>query len=377
MEIKNWSDLNLKDNLLRGIYSYGFENPSEIQKKAIKPVVDGNDVIAQAQSGSGKTGTFSISSLQIVDSNINDLQVLILAPTHELVLQICKVIKDLSEFMENIKVKSLIGGTSVQEDMKDIKKKMPQIIVGTVGRTIDMIKRKIIFIDKLELLVLDEADEMLSGSFKENIQFLCKEMTDKTKISIFSATLPRSILELTDKFMKDPIKLTVKKEELTLECIEQYFIALENDNDKYVTIKNLFEFLTMTQCIVFVNGVQRVNELYEAMKEEGFTVCCMHSNMSKNDRKHTLNEFRNGKFRLLLSSDLTARGIDIQQVGTVINFDVPTNVHTYLHRIGRGGRWGRKGLAINLITKRDIQTMKNIEYHYKISIKEFDGRIQT
>ena len=176
---------------------------------------------------------------------------------------------------------------------------------------------------------------------------------------------------------KRQIKLTVKKEELTLECIEQYFIALENDNDKYVTIKNLFEFLTMTQCIVFVNGVQRVNELYEAMKEEGFTVCCMHSNMSKNDRKHTLNEFRNGKFRLLLSSDLTARGIDIQQVGTVINFDVPTNVHTYLHRIGRGGRWGRKGLAINLITKRDIQTMKNIEYHYKISIKEFDGRIQT
>ena len=376
MEVRNWSDLNLNENLLRGIYSYGFEEPSEIQKKAIQPVIDGNDVIAQAQSGSGKTGTFSISSLQLVDTSVQELQIIILAPTHELVIQINKVIIALASFMSNLTTKTLIGGTSVQEDIKELKRKVPHIIVGTMGRTLDMIKRRHVHLDHLKLVVLDEADEMLSGSFKDNIQILCREMTDRTKIAIFSATLPRSILELTDKFMKDPIKLTIKKEDLTLECIEQFFIALDNDNHKYETIKNLFEFLTMTQCIVFVNGVQRVHDLYEAMKQEGFTVCCMHSNMSKQERKETLNDFRNGKYRLLLSSDLTARGIDIQQVGTVINFDVPTNVHTYLHRIGRGGRWGRKGLAINLITQRDIQTMRTIENHYKISIKEFNGKFE-
>lgn len=373
--IKHWSDLNLKDNLLRGIYSMGFENPSEIQKKAIFPVINNNDVIAQAQSGSGKTGTFSISSLQLVDDSINQTQVLILAPTHELVLQITSVIKTLSEFLDNIKVKTLIGGTSVQNDIQDIKNNTPHIIVGTTGRTMDLVKRRVVNLEHLKLFVLDEADEMLSNTFRENIQFLFQRVSDKTKIAIFSATLPTSIMQLTEKFMNDPIKITVKKEELSLECIQQSFIALEDDNHKYATIKKLFEILVVSQCIVFVNGVSRVNELYEAMIKEGFTVCSMHSSMTKDERRKTLSEFRLGKFRLMLSSDLTARGIDIQQVETVINFDIPTSVHTYLHRIGRGGRYGRKGIAINLITRKDIDTMKYIENHYNITIDEFDGKL--
>lgn len=374
-EIKNWSDLNLKDELLRGIYAYGFETPSEIQKKAIFPIIQKQDVIAQAQSGSGKTGTFSISTLQLIDTSQDYTQAIILAPTHELAYQIHRVITQIGSFIDNLQVKTLIGGTSVQEDIKQIEKNTPHIIVGTIGRTLDMIKKRIIFLDKLSLFVLDEADELLSGTFKENIQTIVQEISDKSKIAIFSATLPHTVLSLTDKFMNDPYKIIVKKEELSLECISQYYIALENDNHKYTTLKELFEVLTVTQSIVFVNGVSRVGELYDALVKEGFTVCCMHSNMSKDDRKKNLHDFRNGVYRLLLSSDITARGIDVQQVEMVINFDIPNNVHTYLHRIGRGGRWGRKGAAINLVTRKDINQMKYIENHYKINIKEFQGKL--
>lgn len=374
-QIKNWSDLNLKDELLRGIYAYGFETPSEIQKKAIYPVIQKKDVVAQAQSGSGKTGTFSISTLQLVDTSLDHTQAIILAPTHELAYQIYKVITQIGSFINNLQIKTLIGGTSVQEDIKQIEKSTPHIIVGTIGRTLDMIKKRIISLDKLSILVLDEADELLSGTFKDNIQTIVQQISEASTIAIFSATLPHSVLNLTDKFMNDPYKIIVKKEELSLECISQYYIAVENDNHKYSTLKYLFEFLTITQCIIFVNGVNRVGELYDALLKEGFTVCCMHSSMTKDDRKKNLQQFRNGVYRIMLSSDITARGIDVQQVEIVINFDVPNNVHTYLHRIGRGGRWGRKGAAINLVTRKDINQMKYIENHYKINIKEFQGKL--
>jgi len=207
--IKEWSELNLKDNLLRGIYAYGFEQPSEIQKKAILPIINKRDVIAQAQSGSGKTGTFSISSLQRVDTTKNCTQIIILATTHELALQIYKVLTSLGSFIDGLVVKTLIGGTSVQEDIKQIHNKTPHIVIGTIGRTIDMIKKKIIYVDSLDLLILDEADEMLSGTFKDNIQSIIQKCSNQTNICIFSATLPDYILQLTDKFMNDPYKTTM------------------------------------------------------------------------------------------------------------------------------------------------------------------------
>lgn len=375
--IKEWSDLNLKDDLLRGIYSYGFEQPSEIQKKAIYPIIQKKDIIAQAQSGSGKTGTFSISSLQRVNPEQDYTQILILAPTQELALQIYKVLTSIGTFLKGLQVKSLVGGTSVQQDIREINNKTPHIVIGTIGRTMDMIKKKVITLESLDMLILDEADEMLSGTFKDNIQTIIEKCSTQTNICIFSATLPDFVLNLTHKFMNNPHKIIVKKEELSLECIQQYFIALENDAHKYNMLKKLFEFLTITQCIVFVNGVNRVTELYEAFLKEGFTVCCMHSNMPKEDRKKTLESFRVGSYRLLLSSDLTARGIDVQQVETVINFDIPRSVHTYLHRIGRGGRWGRKGMAINLVTRRDVSQMRYIEDFYKITIAEFQENLDA
>ena len=370
-EIQNWDDLNLKMELLRGIYACGFENPSEIQKLAINPIISGNDTIAQAQSGTGKTGAFTISTLQTIDTSNESLQAVIIAPTQELSKQIYLVIKQIGEFMDNLRIQLLIGGTSVQGDIDSLRKSTPHVVVGCSGRIFDMIKRRHIQMHTVKLFVLDEADEMLSQGFKEQIHTIFKYFNANIQVAIFSATLPRDVLQLTDKFMKEPVNITMKREDLTLEGIEQCYVAMYNDNDKFSMLKDIFEKLTVSQSIIYTNNVKRVIDLYDAMIREGFPVCCIHSSMEKGQRNKALDDFRAGKYRVLISSNVTARGIDIQQVGTVINFDIPKCVHTYLHRIGRGGRWGRKGIAINFITEEDLHIMKRIESHYNINIKEF------
>lgn len=369
--IEKWDELNLDDNILRGIYAYGFENPSEIQKKAILPIIQGQDVIAQAQSGTGKTGTFSISALQKINVNENNTQIIILTPTHELCTQIYSVISSIGMYIPELTIKTLIGGTSVQDDISYLKNKKPHIIIGCTGRVLDMINRKLISLNYIKLFILDEADEMLSKGFVDHIQSICGILNKDTQTAIFSATMPRDMFQITKKFMNNPISITLKREELSLEGIEQYFIALNNDQHKYETLKDLFETLTISQSIIYTNNVKRVEDLYTTMIKDGFPVCCIHSSMDKDTRNSSFNDFKNGKFRVLISSNITARGIDIQQVGTVINFDIPTDVHSYLHRIGRSGRWGRKGLAINFITREDVNIMKKIENFYKININEY------
>ena len=236
---------------------------------------------------------------------------------------------------------------------------------------------KKLFIDKVQRVILDEADEMLSGGFLENIYQIFTTLSPTIQVGIFSATLPNEILELTKKFMKNPVKITLEAEKLNLEGIQQRFIALSNDDDKFNTLKDLFSKLNVQQTIVYVNSVNRVAELYNAMKNEGYSVCCIHSSMTSADRNDSLNEFRNGKYRVLISSNVTARGIDVQQVSVVINFDIRKCVHNYLHRIGRSGRWGRKGIAINFVTKEDVANMKKIESHYKSSITELPMNFQN
>jgi len=368
--IKNWDDFDIKPDLLRGIYSMGFENPSPIQSKAILPMVSKRDIIGQAQSGTGKTGTFSIGTLQLIDSSKKTIQAILMAPTHELAKQSANVVEKLGGFMDGLVVQTLVGGTSIHEDSDKLKKNTPQIIVGTPGRIYDMIKRDILNIKDIKLFVLDEADDMLSTGFKEQIYNIFQFMPESVQVALFSATMPDEIMELTKKFMRNPVKITMKSEQLNLECIQQFYVALASDHEKYDALKRLFEFLSVSQCIIYVNSVKRVIDLHNAMNEEGFSVCCIHSSMSKQERDAAFVNFKTGGSRVLISSNITARGIDIQQVSIVINFDIPKCVHTYLHRIGRSGRWGRKGMAINFITRRDIQYMKEIENHYKSNIVE-------
>ena len=377
--IENWDELNIKQELLRGIFAYGFEKPSEIQKKAIPVMITGKDVIAQAQSGMGKTGAFSISTLELIDCTKPKLQALLLAPTHELVKQTLNVIKSLGSMFPQLVVKSLIGGTSIQDDAEDIRNHCPHIVVGCAGRVYDMFRRKYISAKDIKILVLDEADEMLSRGFKDQIYNIFQYMNENIQVALFSATLPADIMALTKKFMRDPVEITMEVEKLNLECITQYYIAMRDDNDKYDTLKDLFSVISVSQCIIYCNSVKRVSELHKAMTEEGFSVCCIHSSMDKVERDKEFHQFRNGGYRVLISSNVTARGIDIQQVSTVINFDITKDPHTYLHRIGRSGRWGRKGMAINFITKFDVPIVKKIEAYYGISMEElpasFSGSI--
>jgi translation initiation factor 4A len=374
---ESWEDetLDLKSQLLRGLYAFGFDTPSPIQKKAVGPMIskDGEgkrkDIIAQAQSGTGKTGAFSVGVLEIVDAKKDFTQALILAPTHELANQIKQVISSLGNFLK-IKIQLLVGGTSVDEDKKKLENDKPQIVVGTPGRVHDMIRRKFLQTDKISVLVLDEADEMLSYGFKDQMYKIFQLMPNNIQVGLFSATLPPELEQLTSKFMRNPYKIMVKAEQLTLQGIAQYFVSVDDDEQKYAVLKDLFETLTLSMTIIYCNSTRRVDELTEALSEDAFPVKKIHGKMDAKERKENHQDFRCGSTRVLVTSDLFARGIDIQQVSIVINFDIPKCQHTYLHRIGRSGRWGRKGVAINFLTKYDGARLRHFEEYYDTKITE-------
>lgn len=373
-EFKVWEDVSeISPDLLRGIYAYGFEKPSNIQQKSIMSIIHRRDVIAQAQSGTGKTGAFTVAALQSVDVSKAVTQILILAPTRELARQIYDVILGLSAMMSGLHIRLLVGGTSTSEDAAELRKSVPHIIVGCPGRVFDMIRRNHIQSSHIHMLVLDEADEMLSAGFNDQIYNIFQYMPSEIQVVLFSATMPTELYNLTEKFMRNPVNIQVKAEQLTLEGIQQHYVALDDDVQKYLTLKDLFKTISVSQCIIFCNSTKRVADLHEAMLFDGFPVCCIHSGMEKGDnrdREKAYQEFKAGLHRVLISSNVTARGIDIQQVSTVINFDMPQDVHIYLHRIGRSGRWGRKGVAINFITRRDMRIKKEIESYYDTSITE-------
>ena len=374
-ELNAWEDLDISTDLLRGIYAYGYEKPSPIQRKAIQPILKKKDMIAQAQSGTGKTATFTIGALASLQLQDKSTQVLILSPTRELSKQSTDVVSGIGSMMKGLVVKNLVGGSSIDEDSDNLKNNVPHVICGCPGRVYDMLRRQQIHSKKIKLFILDEADELLTTGFKEQVYNIFQFLPSDVQVVLFSATLPPYINTITSKFMRDPVRISVKAEQLTLEGISQYYVAIDDDRHKYATLKDLYQVISMSQCIIYCNSVKRVADLYDAMMEDGFPVCCIHSSMDKKERDDAFAEFKTGKCRVLISSNVTARGIDVQQVSVVINFDVPKCVHTYLHRIGRSGRWGRKGVGINLITKRDVVKLKEIETHYSTQITEMPAAL--
>lgn len=377
-EFNKWEDIEeLDSNLLRGIYAHGFDNPSIIQQKSILSLIDRKDMIAQAQSGTGKTGAFSVGVLQNLDLSIKKVQALILAPTRELAKQIYDVVLGIGVFMKTLKIHLLVGGTSTEEDITFLKTETPHVIVGCPGRVHDMIRRNHIRGSDIKIIVLDEADEMLSAGFKEQVYNIFNYLGSSVQVCLFSATLPEELHTLAGNFLRNPVKILVKSEQLTLEGIVQHLIALENDSHKYNTLKDIFNMISVTQSIIYCNSIKRVTDLHEAMLQDNFPVCCIHSGMEKSERDVAFRDFKCGKHRVLISSNVTARGIDVQNVGVVINFDVPKDVHTYLHRIGRSGRWGRKGIAINFVTRWDMKKIKEFEMYYNTSITEMPATINV
>lgn len=365
---ENFDDMELNEELLRGIYAYGFEKPSAIQQRAIIPCVKGHDVIAQAQSGTGKTATFSISILQQVDQNIKECQALILAPTRELAQQIQKVVVSLGDFM-SATCHACIGGTIIREDIRKLEQGV-QIVVGTPGRVFDMINRGALSTKHIKMFVLDEADEMLSRGFKDQIYDVFKHLNNDVQVILLSATIPADVLEVSMKFMREPVRILVKKEELTLEGIRQFFIFIEREDWKFDTLCDLYGTLSITQAVIFCNTRRKVDWLTDSMLKKEFTVSAMHGDMDQNARDVIMRQFRSGSSRVLITTDLLARGIDVQQVSLVINYDLPSNRENYIHRIGRGGRFGRKGVAINFVTSDDRRTLSDIEQFYTTRIEE-------
>ena len=337
-------------------------------------MIEKRDVIAQAQSGTGKTGTFAIGLLQRIDPSLNKCQALVLAPARELAQQITQEVSAIGDYLK-VKVHACVGGTNVREDMAILRSGV-QVVVGTPGRVMDMIQRRCLQVDALKLFILDEADQMLDRGFKDQIYeiFSCGLPAD-TQVALFSATMPKEALDLTTKFMREPATILVKREELTLDGIKQFYIAVEKEEWKLEVLADLYETLTIAQCIIFCNNRERVDWLTAQMQAKDFPVSATHGEMEAKEREQVMREFRSGATRVLITTDLLARGIDVQQVQLVINYDLPTNRENYIHRIGRSGRFGRKGVAINFVTGDSAVYLKDIEEFYHTQIEEMPESI--
>ncbi|KAM9845810.1 LOW QUALITY PROTEIN: eukaryotic initiation factor 4A-I-like [Aulostomus maculatus] len=372
----NWSHtvdsferMNLRRDLLHGIYSYGLEKPTAIQRRAIIPCVQGYDVIAQSQSGTGKTATFAISVLQQINTRLRGTQAVVLAPTRELAQQIQREVLALGDYM-GATCHTCIGGTNVRREAQKLRAEPPHVVIGTPGRVLDMLEHKHLCARFVRVLVLDEADEMLTRGFKQQIYQLFQILPSAVQVILLSATMPPDVLEVTRNFMRDPVKILVKNEELTLDGINQFYINTGKEEWKLDALCDLYKTMTISQTIIFMSTRRRVDWLTRQLTARQFTVSALHAEMDQHERDLIMREFRSGSSRVLITTDVLARGIDVQQVSLVINYDLPTNVQSYLHRIGRSGRFGRKGCAITMVTDRTKQALSNYERFHSTRIEQ-------
>ena len=369
---ESFDSMNLHQELIRGVYSYGFESPSRIQQLAIVPMKEHNDIIAQAQSGTGKTGAFTIGSLSVVDTSIRAPQVLVICPTRELAQQIEKVASSIGYYM-NLRVLSATGGNQLRSDIQ-ILKNGAQFVVGTPGRIFDLIRRKELRLEHIKYLILDEADQMLEDLFLEQIKaILNSQFPETTKLALFSATMPEHMLQIAERYLQNPVRIRIANDDVTLDGIKQYYVMIDHEEWKLPTLLDIYQHITVNQAIIYVNKRQKAEWLMKQLANSGFTIEYIHGEMEVAERKKHMDNFRSGSTRILISTDLLARGIDVQQVSLIINYDMPIQHENYIHRIGRSGRYGRKGLAINLICTNELDTIAKIEEYYSTKINELPG----
>jgi len=376
MDNKNdtsFENMGLNDNLLRGIYSYGFEKPSLIQSKAIPEIINKKDIIGQSQSGSGKTAAFSIGMLHRIDSKEKLIQSVILTHTRELAFQIKNVITELGKWM-NINICLTIGGTSVKNNIDQLNNN-PHIVIGTPGRTLDMINKKALNTRYLRVFIIDEADEMLSNVFLNQIYDIFRFLPSDIQVGLFSATMNNEFFRMSKCFMKDPIRLLVKNNDLTLEGIRQYYINVGKHDFKFETLCDLYDTFSVSQSIIYCNSKKNLCILKDKLNKNNFSIGFMYGEMKQDDRNKIMDDFRKGSFRIMICTDLLCRGIDIQQVSIVINYDMPITIENYIHRIGRSGRFGRKGTAINFVTANDSKRISEIESYYSTEIEELPSNL--
>jgi translation initiation factor 4A len=368
--VKKFDEMGLPELLLRGIYSYGFDVPSAIQSAAIIPLVKGRDVLGQAQSGTGKTGTFGAGLLSKVDPALARTQALVMAHTHELASQICDVIKGLSSYMK-INVVLAVGGIPRHQNAREMR--TAHVVVGTPGRIWDLASGGDLKFSDLRMFVLDEADEMLRDRFADQVNEIVNiGLPPACQVAFFSATMPPEVKELADKILRDPVRITLRTADVKLEGIKQYVVELAEDGWKLPTFLDIYQSLVIPQSIIFVNTKERAEWVHSELAGRGFPVSVIYGEpMPQAERQKRMKEFRDGTTRVLIATNLLARGIDVQQVGLVFNFDTPsfTDKESYIHRIGRCGRFGRKGVSISLLNPQEKDVMDQIASHYSFQLQ--------
>jgi len=372
---KSFESLNLSELLIKGVYLYGFTQPSSIQIKGIESINTGKDCLLQSQSGTGKTATYLLGILNRIEEN-DKTQSIILAPTRELCTQIHDVAVALTKFTK-IRIEKSVGGTNINETKDKLRK--ANVVIGTLGRLHHMIMEKTIHLHSLKVLVLDEADDMLTDGITEKLSYILEKVPTGIQSILISATMNSNVFNVSKKILHDPTKILLKNSEVVVDLISQFYLDVESEDLKLETLLDLYNLLSTSQVIIFCNTVKKVDWLRENLLKNNFTITCIHSKMTQEERDNIIKEFRDGKTRLLLTTDLLSRGIDIPQVNLVVNYDLPANKETYIHRIGRCGRFGKKGVSISMVKSEDqsdIKTLQKMKQIYKIDIKEMPDDIE-
>lgn len=367
METIKFEQLAIQPEILRAITDMGFEEATPIQAKSIPIILEGKDIVGQAQTGTGKTASFGIPILQNIDPKNKSLQAIILCPTRELAIQVADELRKLAKYLHGIKVLPIYGGQDITRQIRAIKAGT-QIIIGTPGRVMDHMRRKTMKLANVKMVALDEADEMLNMGFREDIETILSEVPEERQTILFSATMPKPIMDITKKFQKDAQIVKVVKKELTVPNIEQYYYEVRPKNKPEI-LARLLDIYNPNLSVVFCNTKRMVDELVEELQGRGYFAEGLHGDLKQSQRDRVMNGFRNGKTEILVATDVAARGIDVDDVDAVFNYDIPQDDEYYVHRIGRTGRAGRQGIAFSFASGRELYKLREIQRYCKTKIK--------
>lgn len=369
-EISLFSDLNISPVMLKAIAELGYESPTPIQAQAIPILLEGKDILGQAQTGTGKTAAFGIPLIEHIDTHIRDVQAIVLCPTRELAIQVTEDFAHLSKYKKDIRMLSIYGGQSIERQFRSLKSGV-NIVIGTPGRVQDHIDRGTLKLDKVRIVVLDEADEMLNMGFRDAIEKILTEVPKERQTILFSATMPPPILKLTKKFQQNPVEVKIHHKEITVPGIEQFYFEIR-DREKLDLLSILLDINQFKLSLIFCNTKRAVDSLVEHLNARGFAADALHGDLRQSQRDHVMKKFRNGKLDILIATDVAARGLDVDDIDAVFNYDFPQDEEYYVHRIGRTGRAGKKGISFSFVTAKEIFRLKDIKRYTNAKIIRMD-----
>ena len=361
-----FKELNLSNEMQKGIDDMGFEEATPIQAQAIPHIFNGSDIIGQAQTGTGKTCAFGIPAVDMLESGVESIQVLILCPTRELAIQSSEELKSISKHKSGVRIIPIYGGQPIDRQIRALKNR-PQIVIGTPGRVMDHMRRHTLKLENLKMLILDEADEMLNMGFREDIDTILSEVPEKRQTILFSATMPNEILDLTKKYLNAPVNVRISHKMLTVPSIEQYYLIVSGAS-KLETLSRIIDANDIKLSLVFCNTKKRVDELTSDLQSRGYAAEALHGDLKQDQRDKVMAKFRSGQIDILIATDVAARGIDVDDVEAVFNYDLPNDDEYYIHRIGRTGRAGKAGKAYSFVVSREINKLKEIQRFTKSAI---------